>query len=61
MAKTCRKTDDLKKMIYIIDIYVFIKKYKNLNNSACKAKWFKVAKKCQNGIRIPGALWFQVE
>lgn len=61
MAKTCRKTDDLQKMIYLIDIYIFIKKYKNLNNSVCKAKWFKVAEKCQNGIRIPGALWFQVE
>ncbi len=61
MAKTCRKTDDLQKMIYLIDIYIFIKKYKNLNNSVCKGKWFKVAKKCQNGIRIPGALWFQVE
>lgn len=48
-------------MIYLIDIYIFIKKYKNLNNSVCKGKWFKVAKKCQNGIRIPGALWFQVE
>lgn len=61
MAKTCRKKYDPKKMDYILDIYVFIKKYKNLNNSVCKAKWFKVAKKCQNGIRTPGALWFQVE
>lgn len=61
MAKTCRKKDEPNKIVYMLDIYIFIKKYKNLNNSVCKGKWFKVAKKCQNGIRIPGALWLQVE